>query len=499
MEQTETTFTLPEFSAAGLSKMNTAEIAAEMDKQTEARDELFARMSDEYASDQSWDGRQDAYKALGETIRLVDANISRAETALGRAHSREDNKPLRKQSALNRAYHAWQNRADKDATQGLEADEIKSFIPPDADAFRADGGYMPESLVATRRSGFAFRLGEDPTAPSVVPKLYAAPQLPDDPIVPHTASMRVRERLVYFGNVGANVVNMNSPDANPHYEMYRDSTGTKGKVFKDFGNAVTEADHANFKSVKFGGVEIQSNELPISTRLIQHVQADVRGHILREGLRGIAEPWNNACVNQKTAPPEENMSDVMQSLITMAADQTMALGSKDAITHDEIKAWVRKLPYDLRVNDEGNPYGYRRSGEGGMLGFMMHSTLFDLICDLDDDDGRPLWHPIPTSSLASGAGGLIKGYPYAINNAFGEMGTSNNVPGVILNGNCFTQRNCGDIWVRFFDDSRTRAAGNRVSYMLWDLRFFAPNSELSAGTGIDDATRSFAVARITLP
>ena len=488
---------------AAINEMGSAELGAEQEKLIALRDDMFDKSMSEYSKDGEWPTeRLNKYAADGEALRQVDALLDHSHKRMEQVHARESVRPKAKQSAVARALHAHMEKGD--AKHGLERWEADKFFPS-LDRAAVEGSAPGAVLGANTAERMSFCLADDESGPDAFPKFYAAPMQSDTAagknVVPRTTSMRVHERLVYFGNVGANVRQINTSTGVPHHELYRDATATRGRVFNAQGKTVQKKDHAEIKHIPFGALDITSDEMPVARRFVTDLSADILGLVRSEGLRSMAAAWNAACVKQPTAPADENLSDVMQGLIGMAAGQSAVIANKAAISHDEIKAWVRRLPYDLRVRNEGNPYGFTEDANMGLLGFMFHSNLFDLICDLDDDDGRPLWQPIPMSSLQSGAAGLIKGYPYRVNNAFDGMGagaSTGDVPGVFMNGDKFTERTVGSIWVNFHFDSRTDQT-NSVSYIMWDRRFFAPNNEITAGTGVNDATRSRAVARITLP
>ena len=486
---------------AELRNLNTAEVAARESEVMKLRNELQETLRNEVDSDAEWtDQRKEQYKNTARDYETQGKNLDILGDALKAAHSREERKPQHKLSAMARALHAKANKGD--ALQGLESWEADRFMPVDRQR-----GEVPEKMLGARQGerDFGFKMEFDESAGRDVPEFYNAPQQSDTAdskrVVPHSTSMRVHERLVYFGNVQANTVEFNTSDGNPHYELYRDATATQGRVLNKQGLVVSKKDPAVINSIEFGALDITSDELPIAKRFITDMAADIQGLVRREGLRSIASAWNSACVKQPTSPADENLSDVQQGLIGLAAGNTRALAAKDAITWPEIKAWYNSLPYDLRVRTEGNPLGFRDDmGTGGLV-FLMDSTLYDRIFDLDDDDGRPLAQPIPGASIASGPAYMIRGVPMVVNNGFDSMASgaqTGAVPGVFMNGNKFSTRTVGSVWVNFHFDSRTDQS-NSVSYIMWDRRFFAPNNEISAGNGVNDATRSRAVARLTLP
>lgn len=486
-----------------METLTTADLAAREDKLLAQYEECYAFSETEYQSDAEWTPeRQAKYAANRDRILALQSKI---ELTRGQRRDREmmeRKTPVRKQSALSRAVKSA--LAGKDPRDGLEAWETKRFIDFERDPSNSD---TPAPTGAT----FSFALEYDETARQA-PELLAQPQFSDEAatrnIMPREVMPRLTERLQFIGNVGSVVESVNTMDGNPLVFYHRNAIGStsRGKVF--WTQATTnnpgavEVQTPDIEGTTFGAVDISSEEIPIARRMLTDMRIDFDGAVRREAMHRIGERWNRACVRTEAAgDPDVRPANLMQSLISMSAANSAAIASKTAMTFAEVKRWRRSIGYGYRIGNEGNPYGYMGDMSRGMTGFLFHETLFDLLNDLDDGNGRPLWRPLLQASLGTGVGGLIGEFPYAVNNAFDAMNAQANtgaVPGVFGNFNYFAERTVGAPELFLFFDSRT-GRKNQVSYLVWDRRFFGPTGALTAGTGVDDATRVESISRITLP
>lgn len=485
-----------------MENLTTAELAASEDKLLAQYEECYAFSETEYNSDAEWTTeRQAKYAANRDRLLALQSKIELTRSKRRDREITERKVPVNKQSALARAVKSA--LAGKDPRNGLEAWEAKRFIDFERDPSNSD---TPAPTGAT----FSFALEYDETARQA-PELLAQPQYSDDSdtrnIMPREVMPRLTERLQFIGNVGSVVESVNTSDGNPLVFYHRNAIGStsRGKIFwtqASAGAGVAEVQTPDIEGTEFRAVDISSEEIPIARRMLTDLRIDFDGAVRREAMHRIGERWNRACVKTESAGgPDVRPANTMQSLISMSAGNSDAIASKTAITFAEVKRWRRAIGYAYRYGSEGNPYGYQADMGRGMVGFLFHETLFDILNDLDDGNGRPLWRPLLVGSLGTGPGGLIGEYPYQVNNAFDPMvdaASTGSVPGVFGNFNYFTERTVGAPELFLFFDSRT-GRKNQVSYLVWDRRFFGPTGAVTAGTGVDDATRVESVARITLP
>ena len=479
--------------------MRTAlEVSARIDEVTTKRDELYKSMMGVYESDTPVDPESEVGKKYEASARLITTLDSEKKTLLSEleiAKSAEQSLTRKvSKSAVARAFAAYQEKGDP--KQGLEEWEFP-LINRELDAQERKAA---PAQAFSKDVFFRMTLGEDETSPTSWADDAKAEQSSldstDQRVLPKRIRPGLTERLTYVGDVGNTVAVWNTPDGNPEAARYRDAN-RKGTIRTAQGTAIAapNRDAQDFKAVIFHSLTGDSGEMTFYREWVRDFGPDLDMYVRREGLRAVSAAFNEIEVKRPAA-----LNGVMQGMVDMGGANVVRVGAKGTLTVADINRLITALPYQYRIGDEGNRYGFRQNGDAGMLGLHLSPGVYDQAFSLVEA-GRPVWAPLDSSSLGSGAQGLIRGLPYSVNaelKANVAGGAQNDAVAMMVNGNYFAERRVAAPEVAFFFDSRTAVAGNEISYIVWDARFFGPTGALSAGTGTDDATRSDAVALLQL-
>ena len=431
------------------------------------------------------DGVLSDIKAQEATLRIERISVIDAKLAhLSRQKREEDRRkpvPEAKQSALSRAVRAVIN--EKPLSAALEDWEIK----------RHTGRKLEETEARGKGAILAFDLYADLSQGEREAAVPASDVANAHDTLPKVAIPRVTHDLEYSGYVAATVsqrVTATGVDmAFPHR-----SANAEGKILTAQGTAVgpigTE-DPGEFEAIVFKALTSHSDRLALQLELVEDSGIDLRGEMMGEGMSRLDRAWNSAEVTRPAA-----LNDKMQAMKQMSEGRSVDI-TKGAVTYDDFVDLTYAIDEGYVQGNDGLPNGWMQDANGGMLGFLLHRSMVQQAQKLKDTANRQIWQPAYIAGLASGRGGRILDFDYRINQKLDDgsaAAAQNNVPGLFYNGGFFRERRVGVPRVYVFMGS-PEIEKNQVVYLIVQRRFFGPIGALSAGDGVNDATRSNAIGR----
>ena len=449
--------------------------------------ELAARTKDTYESDTVLSDEESAkYEATVKRGLMLGSQLNVLRGQIERAERREQSRrPVKEHSALSRALH--QIMEGKPAANGLEDWEAKKFLPQELDP---SANYP----VDPSKTMLHFKLGPDETSQSPFQGFEAVIPASDTDagkgVVPKPVEQRIIHDRLIFGKVGSTMRRITTADGNPRGSIYRNATA-RGNIRNAQGQAIAANDPADFKNVVMGSLDTDSGEMKLQRQFITDVMFDADAEIRMEGLNRIARSWNQAITKNQGGP----LANEMPGLIGMA-NKTTAVG-KNAVTYDNFVDCREDLA-DYLDETEGVEGLFPMDTGMGQVTWQADTSAIKLLHKLKDGNQRPLLQMADAATLSRGFPALVLGIPLMRNNdmdSFAAGAATGSVPVLLVNGAYFAYRLVNNPEVFVFWDSRTAISnGMQVSYLVYHRRHFVATGAITAGNGVNDATKSNAIS-----
>lgn len=274
-------------------------------------------------------------------------------------------------------------------------------------------------------------------------------------VIPVTTLVGIVNALKAYGGIAPYANQFNTASGEPINVPQHNDTTQMGSYRSAELATTPAAATSQIGEIQFTAYTQQSGEVFVSNELQQDTSFDILGWVMnllyhRLGRRRAVEFWGGA----GTAGPTG---------ITSIAKAGTAAASQTAITWEEMlnvqydidQAYLMGMQaVDRNAAELNNLFG----DGGGSVRYVISRGLEQLMRNLKDGEGRPLWQP----AITSGIPGMIHGYPYNV--CFeGDAPAAGAVVGVFGNLSYFGIRNIGTMSVRMYDDSRT-GTQNAVSF-----------------------------------
>lgn len=242
----------------------------------------------------------------------------------------------------------------------------------------------------------------------------------------------------------------------------KDETGEVITIAQGQGTDVNQDVGANIGKVTFKTNTISTKAVPVTNEMIQDAVFDVVGWVRRSLIRRIGRTMNSVTTNGLTGT---NFRGVLQD-----AKAGHTAGSQTAIAYDDMVDLEYSVDPAYRQGFESGEGGFRDSNDG-MVGYMFHESVEQILAKLVDMDGRPLWRV----STREGIPNMFNGYPYAINQDMPAV-AAGATPALFGNFGHYMKRDIAGLSIYNFFDSNTAKANERHIYGFKraDARYAGP-------------------------
>ena len=328
-----------------------------------------------------------------------------------------------------------------------------------------------------------FRLADDAMFENLAAVVPASDTDAGEGLTPRVPVLPAAWAQYRYGSVASTCRMLLTEDGNPA-PMVRRDIKREGNIRDSQGTAIASAaadDPAAFAASVLPSYDTDSGGMTVQRQFTRdYGSVDYDQEVRREGLAILAASWNKAIT--------QGITGHVPGLVGMVetAAKTNAQG-KDALTVDNVQA----------VFDRMNESGYLTEGAGGTGGsvsWQAHPTALGKLWALFADDRR----------ATVDADGTLRLYGIRVMRnehmgAFDAAGTTGDTPLLLMNGAHFCYRESGapDLYMWF--DSASAVAGYKIEGLVYHRRGFGASSAVTAGDGVNDATRSSALAAIVLP
>ena len=470
-----------------------ADLVTQQAKLNKELGDVSDSLHQEYHTD-GWDSKPEKIEKYSREQMRHSQLTRELEVCNNEINSLEQFRPstvkAKKNAALTRFLQSGHN--------GLEADEIKSqneyeneeamimtgpgyerfVITPESDGMsQAMAGANPQ--MATTRS--------DNDSGNVLNPLYTRPSVID--------------ALKYYGGVAKMAYNFSTGEGNEYRLPYNDEASAEGKLLTEQATNDTGKDLEKFQFAKFDAHTMASGSISITREMLQDSIIDIAGFANARVVRRMGRGWDKTFMTQGTRPVNKNTAATnapeptgMMGILTCALIKANKSGTSKKIAHADLVNAIYDVDRAYREGGE-NGEGGLMAEMGGRTGFLISDEIEKVLCTTTDSDGRPLWLPAWTSSIAgTPKSATILGYPYEVGSNLPAL-AANARSWLFGNFSYFGIRTVAAIEIFRFQDSRTMQ-NNTIQILGFSRRYSRP---MVAGTSGSDPDNSGKFAYLGIP
>ena len=196
-----------------------------------------------------------------------------------------------------------------------------------------------------------------------------------------------------------------------------------------------------FAKVDFSGAKNAFATTELSQQILQDARPDLITEVVTQHAEELARFWSSKyCEGLSGTGGSDAIFSSTPNVKTLTAGNATSFTAADLIS----------LRYDTRPAQYWNSMGD--------LGWIMNQTTFGFVMGLDDNNGRPLFQPNATGTLANAMSGSLLGLPIYLDAAADDMGANaysvalvarrsyrvvDREPGLVTNLNPYAQQQNG--------------------------------------------------------
>ena len=398
-----------------------AEYTAREDQLVAKLDEVSDKLNQSYESD-NWDSAkrsqylidQNRHKQVAEDLKEVRLKIDNMNLV----------KPQQELPERAQAFGRFLLRG----IDGLARDEVDLYMDERIDSAIPGGGGMtfviaPENITRSDDAS-----GENLVQETVVPKVV--------------------ESLAYYGGI-AKVAKQFMTNKGGDYQVpNNDSKDIKGRIDVEQAVPVSQEDIPNFGNVTFKAFIGNSKTIRITRDMITDSVINLEAYANEAVVRRMGRAWDEVFTRgNKAASPE--IPGVMQ-----LAKDGVTTASNKAVTYSEMVSLAYTIDEAYRTNMGEGGEGGLRPEMGGTIGFLISDGLEQILMQMVDNDGRPIWRPMAGSALENPKGSMIFNYPYVKSGSLDGIGAGKTI-GLFGNFSYYGIRTVKMVEIFRFQDSRT--------------------------------------------
>ena len=468
-----------------------ADLVTQQAKLNQELGDVSDSLHQEYHTD-GWDSKPEKIEKFSRD-QLRHGQLTRElEVCNSEINSLEQFRP----STIKEKKNAALTRFLQKGYNGLEADEIKAQNDYESDDAMVMVGPGYERFVITPETD-----GMSQAMPGANPQMATrSDDATGNVLNPQTTRASVIDALKFYGGISKMAYNFSTGEGNEYRLPQHDDTSQEGTLLTNQDTAVSAAELANFTYVQFGALTMTSKPISITREMLQDSIIDIAGFANARAVRRMGRGWDKAFMSNGTRKTNQGTKAAATAPTGLLGIQTVAQikANKSAtskkITHAELVSAIYDVDRPYREGGETGEGGLMAEG-GGRIGFLISDEVEKVLCTTTDSDGRPLWLPAWTSSIAgTPKGATILGYPYEVGSNLPAL-AANSRSWMFGNFSYFGIRTVAAIEIFRFQDSRTMQ-NNTIEILGFSRRYSAP---MVAGVSGDDPDNSSKFAYLGIP
>ena len=443
--------------------------------------------SDGWASDDGskksrYDLHFQEHSAYSAEINQLDREISNLE------NYRPSTVKAKQALAITRFFKRGHN--------GLEADEIKfqDEYGDEEAAVMAGPGYerfviTPETDGSMHAMPGAQRMANDGDTDAT-----RSDDTSGSTLNPQTTRPSVIDALKYYGGISRMAYNFSTGEGNELRMPYHDDTSQEGELLATQNKPVDTmagGKLGNFDFAKFDALTMSSKPIYLTREMLNDSIIDIASFANARVVRRMGRGWDKEFMTEGTRPINKGTSAAvtkptgMLGILTCALIKSNKSAASKKIAHGDLVNAIYDVERAYREGSE-NGEGGLMAEMGGKVGFLISDEVEKILSSTTDSDGRPLWLPAWTSSIApSPRGATILGYPYEVGSNLPAL-AANSRSWMFGNFSYYGIRTVAAIEVFRFQDSRTMQR-NAIEILGFSRRFARPMVEGAVGADPDNS------------